>query len=137
MTTKTFKSLPIQNRTIAQLKCLAPPNKFMGMDSKAKTLNIAYSIIHNLQFGWDIFLILNPEREHLTLSLIFSLDNRNVQFCLYTSFSNFFSFFFFLLHKFVSLLFTHCTLVLIQALSLSACNNVNLFITVMEQGKHL
>lgn len=95
MTTKTFKSLPIQNRTIAQLKCLAPPNKFMGMDSKAKTLNIAYSIIHNLQFGWDIFLILNPEREHLTLSLIFSLDNRNVQFCLYTSFSNFFSFFFF------------------------------------------
>lgn len=57
-------------------------------------------------------------------------------FALYKCFLNFF--FFLGWGGFtISLLFTHCTLVYIQALSLSACNNVNLFITAMEQGKHL
>lgn len=54
-----------------------------------------------------------------------------MQFCLHTHILvTFFCF-----SRFVSLLFTHCTLVLIQSLSLSACNNVNLFSTAMEQGK--
>lgn len=43
---------------------------------------------------------------------------------------------FFLKYNF-TLIFLTVLLVLIQALSLSACNNVNLFITEMEQGKHL
>lgn len=55
----------------------------------------------------------------------------------FTCFLYFFFFHFFLcFSQFVSRLFTHCSLVLIQALSLSACNNVNLFSTAMEQGKN-
>lgn len=46
-----LKSLSIPNRTIAQLKCLAPPNKSMVMYSKAKTLNVANRIIYSLHFG--------------------------------------------------------------------------------------
>lgn len=69
-----------------------------------------------------VYLMLNLEKEHLTLSFIFSLLNSNP--VVWAS-------------QFDSPLFTHCTLVLIQALSLSACNNVKLFITEMEQDKHL
>lgn len=77
-------------------------------DSNAKTLNVANSI--NFNSGWSqlyfyfFFINLNPEREYLTLSFIFGLDNINVQFCLHASFS-------FLASQFVSLMFTHCTLV--------------------------
>lgn len=45
------------------------------------------------------------------LSVILSLDNRNVQFCLHRCFSNFFFRF-----TIFSFLFTHCTLVFVQAL---------------------
>lgn len=68
------------------------------------------------------------------MSVIFSLDCRNVHFCLHKCYDNFL----FLKKKYnFTLIFLTVLLVLIQALSLSACNNVNLFITEMEQGKHL
>lgn len=54
------------------------------------------------------------------------------------AFTNVMIIFFFFKKKYnFTLIFLTVLLVLIQALSLSACNNVNLFITEMEQGKHL
>lgn len=65
------------------------------------------------------------------MSVIFILDCRNVHFCLHKCYDN--------LKKTnnFTIIFLTVLLVLIQALLLSACNNVNLFITEMEQGKHL
>lgn len=51
----------------------------------------------------------------------------------FTRFGNFFFFSYMICFTF----FFYSLYILIQALSLSACNNVNLFITEMEQGKHL
>lgn len=75
------------------------------------------------------FLILNPEREYLTCQLYSVWITEMCSFAFTTVLATFticFTFCLFTVHWF-----------LIQALSLSACNNVNLFITEMEQGKHL
>ena len=87
------------------------------MRSKAKTLNVAHSVKYTACVWADrSFFILNPEREYLTSCL-------HTHHILVT----------FLSHVFVNSLYFFGS----QALSLSACNNVNLFITAMEHGKHL
>lgn len=121
--------LPLPNRTIAQLKCLAPPNR-SGDGFKGQNTQCSWQHYTCILADYSCnFCILKKEKEYVSCWLH--------SVCIIEMCSFAFTHIFFFSSQFIRLLFTHCTLVFIQTFSLSACNNVNLFITAMEQGKHL